>query len=163
VKIIAISGDGAGAGKTYAARVFGNAVWTIADSIRVELQVLYPQYNWFDRTQRGKEALVGAYKDGSYSIRDVLTEYGQEKCAADAQYWIKRLVERLEHEQAAAGGDLGTIAVDDVRKVCELNCLRASFRDVTHLHITNPTAVVEPLFEAEALKKCADYVVSWRK
>ncbi len=163
MKIVLISGDGAGSGKTYAARLFGQATWTLADGIRGELQQLYPGYSWYNRTQEYKNTVkVPEWRDGYATVRQVLLEYGQTKCANNPKYWVERLCDKLKsHEELVQG--VTTIAVDDVRKLCELEHFRINFRDVVHIHVENPDAVYEPEFDAEGLKKIADYVVKWKR
>lgn len=164
MRVIAISGDGAGAGKTYAAKAFttsnGQAVWTMADGIRAELKHEYPTYDWFNRSQTYKNGVVvPEYRPGA-TVRTVLLEWGQTRCVGDPCYWVRDMVDRLKDHGKLLGTH--TIAVDDVRKICELDYLRASFRDVLHLHVENPDAIYEPEFEAEDLKKRADYVIRWK-
>jgi hypothetical protein len=160
-KIIAISGDGAGAGKTYAARLFGQNTWTIADGMRTELQARYPDYNWFSREQEYKRSTLIRECDNK-PMRRVLLEYGQSKCADNPCYWVERLCDSLDRSATIASGN-NTIAIDDVRKVCEIDTLRLRFDYVTHIHVENPDAVHEPEFDAEQLKAMADYVVRWKK
>ncbi len=163
MKLILVSGDGAGAGKTYAARLFGQSVWTLADGIRGELQARYPGYNWYNRTQEYKNGtIVKEWERGISTVRGVLLQYGQIKCADDPKYWVKRLCESLKQSEAAVQG-ITTVAVDDVRKVCELEHFRQNFRDVVHVHVECKTAQHEPEFDAEKLKELADYIVRWEK
>lgn len=163
MKIVLISGDGAGAGKTYASRLFGQATWTLADGIRGELQQRYPGYNWYNRTQEYKNSvIVPEWRDGYATVRQVLLEYGQEKCAVDPRYWVDRLIAKLKsHEELVQG--VSTIAIDDIRKLCELEQFRLNFKDVVHIHIENPEATHEPEFDASSLKRVADYVVKWKR
>ena len=159
-KIIAISGDGAGAGKTHAARLFGQNVYTIADGMRSELQTRYPNYNWFSREQEYKRTTLISELDNK-SMRRVLLEYGQEKCVGNPRYWVDRLCDSLDRSSVLATG-YSSIAIDDVRKICEIEALRVRFRNVVHIHVENPDAVFEPEFESEQLKAMADYVVRWK-
>lgn len=163
MKLVLISGDGAGAGKTYAARLFGQSTWTLADGIRGELAIRYPNYNWYNRTQEYKNHThVKEWERGDKTVREVLLKYGQVACAGNPKYWVERLCDKLKNSQEFVQG-VTTIAVDDVRKVCELEHFRANFRDVVHIHVESETAVFEPEFEAEQLKALADYVVRWQK
>lgn len=163
MKIIAISGDGAGAGKTYAARVFGGMTQTIADQIRHELQKQYPTFNWYDRTQKAKDQPVPNYGSGGLTMRQVLTVYGQQFCEQDPCYWVRKTVRGIQDLERIEQYPPESIAIDDVRKTCEINYLRENFKDVVHIHVENPEAVVEPMFEAESLKRSCDYVVKWRR
>jgi hypothetical protein len=160
-KIFAISGSGSGAGKTHASRVLAQDTWTIADGMRRTLQERFPYYNWFNREQAYKnETIIREYGRGKHTMRQVLLEYGQEMCAGDPEYWIRLLGDSLERSSKIADG-IGVIGIDDVRKVCEVNHLKARFPNVTHLHLNTAHAVHEPEFEARSLLDMADYVLTW--
>ena len=164
VRIIAISGDGSAAGKTFAASVFAQATFSIASGIRCELQRLYPGYQWSNREQSYKNTtLVKEYGGGRHTVRGVLLEYGQSKCRTDPCHWVSLLGDQIAHSLQIASG-IRTLAIDDIRKTCELDHLRQRFPDLlVHLHVASPTAVHEPEFDAETLKAKADYVVAWHK
>lgn len=160
MKIIAVSGSGIGAGKTTLARKLSREVWSLAGSMRAELQKIYPDYNWFNKDQDYKaNTKIKEYKNGQYSMRGVLLEYGQEKCRVNDTYWVEKLSSTVKNLDRVASG-ITTIAIDDLRKLCEISYLRENFSDVIHVHIDFPGAVSEKEFENEALKQCADYVVS---
>lgn len=163
MKIIAVSGDGAGAGKTTAAQKFAQEIWSIAGAMRQELQFVYPGYDWNNKSQAYKETTrILEYGDGYEVMRTVLLEYGQQKCAESGPcYWIEKLCDKLQASLYIADGVV-TIGIDDVRKVCEIEYLHKKFPGrVLHLHVANPFAVHEPLFDAAALKDRADYVIRW--
>jgi hypothetical protein len=165
--IYLISGDGAGAGKTALAEYLVGAsnVWSIASGMRFELSKTFPQYRWYDKTQAYKEnTLVPEYKRG-FTVRDVLRDYGQEKSHHYPTYWIERLIARLQQSRELVMGPQG-IAIDDVRKVAELNYVKSKMQnthDIRHVHVENPDATFEPIFDNPTLAKLADYKMRWTK
>lgn len=164
MKLIIISGSGSGAGKTTLAHQLGgktSTIWSLAGALRVELQKQYPDYDWFNTTQKYKETtIVNEYKRG-YSLREVMLEYGSERCKFDKNYWVARLVDRLSRAGSVLSGPVAY--VDDLRKVEELNFLKMKFNDLLHFHVENPDAKPEPMFDNPVLRNLADYVVSWKK
>ncbi|MBX9702806.1 MAG: hypothetical protein K2X39_01505 [Silvanigrellaceae bacterium] len=63
MKIIFISGDGHGAGKTYLARSLVNGehqIFSIANLIRGELVKEYPKYDWYNKNPEFKENTINA-------------------------------------------------------------------------------------------------------
>jgi hypothetical protein len=158
--IYLISGSGQGAGKTTLAENLAgkHCVWSIAGAMRQELKKLYPDYDWFNKSQEYKDKVVcDAYKRG-YTIREVLQEYGQEKSSAYPRYWVERLVDRIQHLPT---GSYGMLAIDDVRKWEEMVYLKEKFPSCVHFHVKRQKAVQEPLFDNEKLEFAADYVVEW--
>lgn len=160
--IVVVSGSGRGAGKsTLATRLAnGSRTWSIAGALRDELTRMYPGYAWFDKRQEYKDnTRVAEYKDGRSSVRDVLVEWGQAKCVGNPTYWIDRLIDRLKGETQLATGTT-VYAIDDLRKACEIERLRAAFPGrVLHFHIDFDGAIPEPEFENDALRVVADYVI----
>lgn len=163
MRIVAVSGDGAGAGKTVAAQKFSQEVWSIAGAMRNELRSMYPKYDWFNKSQEYKQTtIIREHEDGRKCMRQVLLEYGQVKCAGNPVYWVEQLADTLKTHLYVIDGVV-SIGIDDVRKVCELEFLRTRFPGkVFHLHVANSDAVIEPLFDAPALKARADYVIAWK-
>jgi len=165
VMMFLVSGDGQGSGKTYLAEslVGPHNVWSIASAMRLELAKEYPDINWFRKDQAYKDnTTVDAYKRG-FTVREVMIEYGQEKAKHQKCYWVDRLIDRLNHGHGIASGSL--LAIDDIRKVEELNALklRTKCSGFLHLHVENPDAKPEPMFDNPVLRNLADYVVSWKK
>jgi hypothetical protein len=164
-RLILISGSGPGAGKSTFARKMGDEVWSIAGALRAELQKLYPQYDWFNKSQEYKDntkvAEYGEYGDRK-SVREVLVEYGQKKCADNPYTWVSQLSARLLDESQLLAGSR-VYCIDDVRKVCELEYLRGRFINVTHFHLETAGVPLEPEFENDELKARADYVVQWKR
>lgn len=159
--IFLISGNGQGAGKTtLAKRLAGDrAVYSIAGILRQELKRLYPDYDWDNRTQAYKDnTLVTEYRAKDpfkvLSLRQVMVEYGQQKCVGDPTHWVKKLVAHLAIQPA-----LSVIAIDDVRKTCELEVLKRAFPNTYHFHVKWIGAIAEPIYEADALEAMADYVM----
>lgn len=156
MQLILISGDGAGAGKSWAASKFGDETYSLASQIRVELKQLYPAYDWHRKDQAYK-ANTPVIEWGGKSLRTVMLEYGQHKCDQISKiYWAQRLAEGLELVRHIADGRK-RFAIDDVRKLCELDYLGERFPGYLHIHVTNPDAVYEPEFDAAELSKRAHY------
>lgn len=164
MKIYLISADGYGAGKSTLAKKLGDEVWSIAGALREDLSRQYPQYKWFSKDQEYKETTkIHGYHNNRMSMRDVLVEYGQKECARDPLVWVRKLADRLAQSATIASGSK-IFVVDDVRKLCELEYLRAKFGPlVTHFHIVSTTATPEPHFENDELRQKADYRVQWEK
>lgn len=166
--IYLISGNGQGAGKTTLAnRLVGPAAtYAIADVMRKELAKLYSDYDWFNRVQDYKDntrvteylPLSRSTPFKTFSLRQVMQDYGEEKCKGDSTFWAKKLVARLVTEPG-----LSVIAIDDVRKVGELETLKQAFPNTYHFHVKFPGAVAEPQYDGDALEAMADYVVSRNK
>jgi hypothetical protein len=155
---VLISGDGIGAGKSTLARRLGTRV-SLADELRAELQEYLPGYDWFNRSQAYKAETAVLERSGK-SVRQVMIEYGQDRCAESPTYWADRLIRELRGVEAL---NHSTYAVDDVRKLCEVEALKTAFPGTVHLHITSPHAQHEPEFENAALAAVADFTVSWSR
>lgn len=162
--VFLVSGSGTAAGKTtFAETLVGGKkidVWSIAAGIRDELTKQYPNYRWYDKSQEYKsKTIVPEYRRG-YTIREVLYEYGQEKCKHYPEYWVARLIDKFSQSYSTLLGP--AIAIDDVRKLCELHTLRHNLPNCIHFHIENPDAVKEPMFDNDQLRLIADYRVQWK-
>jgi hypothetical protein len=98
-------------------------------------------------------------------MRQVMVEYGQLRCKNNPTYWADLLVSYLKNRHFIADG-VSIIGVDDIRKVCELETIRAAFpNSVTHFHLNTSEGSVkmEPEFENEQLARLADYRMTWSK
>ena len=160
--IYLISGDGSESGKTtLAEKLVGKSrVWSIASGLRSELQRKYPQYNWYSKDQAVKDHLViKEYGDGRKTMRQVMVEYGQAACQENPCYWVEKLAESLDIARHMP--TQGALAIDDVRKVCELSLLKEMFPQAVHMHVVNPDAKREPQYDNIDLKHLANYVVDW--
>ena len=160
-RIIAISGNGTGAGKTTFANKVGDQVFSIAGSLRGELSRVYPRYDWYRKDQDYKDTTLVHEWGPKATVRSVLTEYGQIKCQGNPEYWVKKLIEHLKEVERIADCT-NTIAIDDVRKVCELDALRNVFGErVQHIHVVGKGAKEEKLFDNDELHALCDYEVMW--
>ena len=151
--IIVVSGNGIGAGKSHFARRLDTSyVLSLAAPIRDDLADRYPAYPWYSTKQYDK-ALV--CRETNLTLRQMMVDYGQAKCKEDPCYFPKRLVDKVMALPHC------NIAVDDLRKMCELVYFREVFGDcLLHFHIVYPNAIPEPLYDADELMVAADYVVT---
>ncbi len=158
IKIFAISGNGIGAGKSTLAKKLGQEIWSLAGALRDELKHDYPAYDWYNKSQEYK-ANTRVKEEGKRTVREVMIERGQVRCAEDALYWVRKLADKLEYVEKMATG-LKTVAIDDVRKISEIECLKERFPgQVVHFHLLTSTAVREPMFENDELCEVADYTI----
>lgn len=90
-----------------------------------------------------------------------MIRYGQMMTAEDPTYWVDKLVDHLK--QADRIADMRpSIAIDDVRKVCELDAIRTAFPGkVIHVHILGKGAIEEKMYDNQELHDIADYVLEW--
>lgn len=161
VKIIAISGSGNGAGKSTLAKILSNPVWSLAGGIRQELKTEIPGYDWDNTTQAYKDKVKVKERDDK-TVRTVMIEHGQKRCKNDPSYWIKKLCNKIENGNVLLNQSI--IAIDDVRKVVEIEYLKARFpTQVQHFHIKTAHAVKEKEFDNDVLEEMADYVLEWNK
>ncbi len=152
-----ISGSGSGAGKTtLAERLVGASVYSIASALRRDLKCQYPQYDWYNKTQQYTD-VTRVIEYDNLTVRDVLVDYGQKASRDSNTYWVDKLIKHLHN-----GVGKSVIAIDDVRKIEELDKLKYYFPVSYHFHVDYPLAKSEPLFDNEQLKQRADYIVQRR-
>ncbi len=160
--IILISGSGQKAGKTTLANKLGDEVFSLAGAIRQELQLLYPAYDWFNKSQDYKDNII--VKETAQTIRQCLYSHGQTRCDIDPTYWVRKLVAALK-QRLTIGDGMKTFCIDDVRKAVEWKYIREAFegspQPLLHMHVVSLDATPEPEFENDLLEVCADYVVHW--
>lgn len=156
--IIAISGSGRGSGKTTLAEKVADEVWSIAGLLRKDLKVRYPDYDWYNKSQKYKDTTV--VKETGKTIRTMLFEEGQKHSSEDPAYWVRLLIGDLNARMRIADGPKN-VAIDDVRKVEELQALRDAFPLVIHMHVVSPGAIEEPEFDNAELNSRSDYVCQW--
>ena len=160
VKIFAISGDGIGAGKTTLAKKIGEQQWSLAGALRAELSRLYPNYDWENKSQDYK-ANTKIIECGKASMRHVMIRHGQMRCEEDPLYFVRKLADKIESLEKMATG-VKTIAIDDLRKVIEIEHLKTRFPgQVVHFHLITSTAVPEPQFQNNELCEVADYTIKF--
>ena len=165
MKLFLFSGSGRGAGKSSASRKLADITISIADSMRKELSDLYPNYEWFNKRQDYKDnTRVLEYEDGTRMLRDVMVHYGQQQCKNNSTYWVDRAIQDVKSLVVCEGLDV-TVAIDDLRKMCEIHAFRTNFPDLVHFHLDTPPeyAIVELEFENDELAKVADYRMTWSK
>ncbi len=156
--IVAISGSGRGSGKTTLAEKVSDEVWSIAGLLRKDLKVRYPEYDWYNKSQKYKDSTI--VSETGKTVRQMLFEEGQKHSSADPAYWVRMLIGSLKERMRIADGPKN-VAIDDVRKVEELDAIKDAFPNVLHVHVTSPGAIAEPEFDNDALNDRADYAVYW--
>jgi hypothetical protein len=140
MRIILISANGIGAGKTYLADELLRGIrLPLAAAVRHELSKEFPQYLYIINSTKQEDKLKEL--PNGKTVRQSLIELGQEKCKLDPVYWCKKWLSRLPEGQISSM--TMNVLVDDVRKLAELNWFRNTFEDVTHVHLKYLGAVAE--------------------
>lgn len=151
MKLVLISGDGTGAGKTTLARKMSTKIVSLADAIRMELTEEYPEVDFWDKSQAAKNKLVSEH----LTVRDLLKARGQERRNDDPDYWIKALATYIKTHAKADD----VYAIDDIRFINEVSYFKKTFEEVTHVHVCDSRAVYEPEFDNNLLWSIADYTI----
>ena len=157
MKIILISGDGQGAGKTTLARKLSEINLSLADQIRHELKEEHPDVDFFDKSQAAKQAIVAGTGN---SMRTLLIERGQAARDKDPLHWVNRLVQQIKDSVTTDANDptsAYTVTVDDIRYENEVITIREAFSDVVHMHVCESLATYEPQYENNLLSMIANY------
>jgi len=160
MKVIAISGDGMGAGKTFLANKLApeETRLSLASYLRSDLARQYPNYDWYNKTQVYKDNTL-VHETGK-TVREMLMTYGASKRTIDSDYWVNYLLDGVFYiiNNAKDRANL-IITIDDIRFVNEIEKLRSSFGTaVTHMHVISSKAKSEP-FDNAALRDLADYII----
>lgn len=160
MKILAISGDGMGAGKTFLANklVSPSTRYSLASYLRADLSRMYPSYDWYNRTQDYKDYTM-VHETGK-TVREMLMTYGASRRDIDPDYWVKYLLDDLYMLYNNTIDKNGLIVtIDDIRFINEIEKLRSAFASaVTHFHVISSKAKSEP-FDNSALRDIADYII----
>ncbi|APJ02467.1 hypothetical protein [Silvanigrella aquatica] len=164
MRIIFISGDGHGAGKTYLSKKIASGkheLFSIANMIRKDLLVKYPKYDWYNKNPRFKDSTI--VKETGKTVHQMLDEKGDEEKTKNKIYWAKQLVDLIVYNRDHLNLDLAII--DDIRYVDEYEFIKRTFQQehITHFHVINPHAKPEPLYENDQLKDLADYHIISRR
>ena len=80
MRIIFISGDGHGAGKTYFAKKIASSlgqIFSIANMIRKELAAEYPKYDWYNKDPRYKTYTM--VEETNKTVHQMLIDRGEER------------------------------------------------------------------------------------
>jgi hypothetical protein len=160
MKIIFISGDGHGAGKTTLAKKLTTGqhqIFSIANVIRFELAKKYPKYNWYDKSPEYKDKTI--VQELNMTVREVMDRHGMEKKDKNSLYWAIELANTLTYPKESENLDLAVI--DDLRFSDEMNYIKKHFskEEFIHFHVLNPKALPEPHYENDKLKEYADYLI----
>jgi hypothetical protein len=148
MKIILISANGIGAGKTTLANLFNAPVLSLADGIRNELAQIYPQHRSLimSKKQGDKDIILPSGK----SVRGELIQLGESRRQNDSSYWC-----RLTGKDIAKMNS-DTVVIDDIRKMVELSWFQLHYANVIHFHLKYRDALDEGY---DDLERYADYVV----
>ena len=161
MKIIFISGSGAGAGKTTLAEKLTNGhhqVFSVANTIRFEISKKYPKYDWYNKSTGYKNTTI--VKETNMSLKQMMDKYGREKKEKNPLYWAKEMLNALDY--AKDNEKLELAVIDDLRFVDEMKFIKSHFHNDAscHFHIENPNAIPEPHYENDKLQECADYIIN---
>lgn len=164
MRIIFISGDGHGAGKTYLAKKIASEthqIFSIANMIRKELEKEYPKYDWYNKLPRFKEKTV--VKETGKTVYEMLDNRGKEKKNKNHLYWAQQITDILLYSRDTL--KLNIAVIDDVRFVDEYEYIKKQFQQehITHIHVINPKSKPEPTYENDKLKNIADYHIISKK
>lgn len=153
MKLLLLSSNGIGAGKTTFAEKFGGMRMPLANTLRKEVARQYPDYSDYIFSTK-QEDKAFRMKDGR-SIRELLVEYGQSRCAENKTYWCEKWAENISTEMYYTV--LFSVVVDDLRKKVELDFFRKNYPGCVHFHIKYGGAIAEKEFDD--LEEYADYVI----
>ncbi|KAB8032117.1 hypothetical protein [Fluviispira multicolorata] len=158
MRIIFISGDGHGAGKTYLAKRIASGshqMYSIANMIRKELEKIYPKYDWYNKSPSFKDNTI--VKETGKSVHQMLDDLGKEKKSKNNIYWAKQIVELIQYGRDTDKLDLAII--DDIRLIDEYLYIKSQFQKehITHFHVVNHSAKPEPMYQNLELRNQADY------
>lgn len=164
MKLIIISGDGQGAGKTFLARKLTDnqtQIFSIVNIIRQELQKKHPKYDWFNKEPDYKRTTIVA--ESGKSILQHLDELGRGKKKDEPLFWSKKMIEILKYARDFESHD--TVVVDDIRFVDEYEHIKNALKseNIMHIHVVNDKAKPEPHYENAKLRLLADYVIMSQK
>lgn len=156
MKVILISGNGTGAGKTYLTNNFLKGYrLPLALSLRKEVASLYPDYREaiLSPTQDAKRIQLPSGK----TVREELISHGQMRCKKDSLYWC----DKWERERALSGMGKGEVyIIDDIRKREEVYYFNLHHEILAHFHLKSREANAEKEFDD--LEKYATYIVERR-
>lgn len=160
MRIIAISGDGQGAGKTFLSTKLApeETRLSLATYLRLDLAEQYPKYDWYNKTQAYKDNTL-VHETGK-TVREMLMTYGASKRAIDYDYWVNYLLDGIYfiYNNTPERNKL-VITIDDIRFLNEIEKLRSSFgTSVTHIHVISSKAKSEP-YDNDTLRDLADYII----
>lgn len=164
MKVIMISGDGQGAGKTFLAlKMTDNKsqIFSIANLIRAELQKKFPEYDWYNREPEYKMKTM--VRQTRKSVLQHLDEHGRGTKEKDPFVWARHMVDVLTYARDNEKHD--TVVIDDLRFVDEYEYIKKALQSehIVHFHVCHEKAKPEPHYENERLKQIADYLVYRQK
>ncbi|NBW81842.1 hypothetical protein EBR21_08815 [bacterium] len=161
MKLILISGDGQGAGRTFLANKMTDnksQIFSIVNIIRRQLEQKYPKYDWYNKSAEYK--LKTVVSNTNKTIIQHLDELGRGMKKNDPLIWAKKMVEILEYARDHEKHD--TVVLDDIRFVDEYEFIKDKLHkeNILHFHVCWDKAKPEPNYENEKLKLLADYLVT---
>jgi hypothetical protein len=157
MRIILISANGYGAGKTTLASRFSGVRTSLAYSVRKELASVYPEFSRaiFSLKLEDKFSRLPSGK----TVRQELVELGQSRCKENEVHWC----EKWQQNNLSDSSLDVTLIVDDLRKLVELSWFRLHYQDVTHFHLKFSGALAEKNPDGtdafDDLEEYADYVI----
>ncbi len=164
MKVIMISGDGQGAGRTFLAlKMTDNKsqIFSIANLIRAELQKKFPEYDWYNREPEYK--LKTMVRNTRKTVLQHLDEHGRGAKQKDPLIWARNMVDVLIYARDHEKHD--TVVIDDLRFVDEYEYIKKTLHSehIVHFHVCYDKAKPEPNYENERLRQIADYLVTRQK
>lgn len=164
MKLVLISGDGQGAGKTFLAlKLTDNKtqIFSIANLIRAQLQKTYPEYDWYNKEPEYKMKTI--IRQTKKSILQHMDEHGRGLKQKDPLVWARKMVDVLVYARDHEKHD--TVVIDDLRFVDEYEHIKKALHseNIVHFHVCYDKAKPEPQYENEKLRQIADYLVTRQK
>ncbi|MFZ9521292.1 MAG: hypothetical protein ACO3A4_12525 [Silvanigrellaceae bacterium] len=161
MKLILISGDGQGAGRTFLANKMTDnksQIFSIVNIIRRQLEQKYPSYDWYNKSPEYKlNTMVGNTRK---TIMQHLDELGRGLKKNDPLIWARQMVEILEYARDNEKHD--TVVLDDIRFVDEYLFIKEKLHkeNILHFHVCWDKSKPEPNYENDKLKLLADYLMT---
>jgi hypothetical protein len=152
-KIICISADKEGAGRTYLADRIGHRA-SLTDFIKKDLQTRYPGHLWFMLSNEEMSRMI--VEETGKTMRVMIFEHAKEGRSIDPLMWIKKIAKFIDKNDDAVDAPF---IIDDVNFLNEKKFLEREYPDrLIHIHmkIKDVECTRE---ESKRLEEDADYVM----
>ena len=152
MRIILISANGSGAGKTTLANLFNSPIVSLADGVRDELVKVYPQCKHVIMSKRQEDKAV--ILPSGFSVRRELIELAEKINKENETHWCQltgKAISKLSSD---------TVVIDDVRRLTEIGYFRLFYDNVIHFHLRCDSAMDEGRV---SLAEYADYIINKNK